>query len=76
MGIGLRVIAEKIGVTPNTISRLENGSDPKVSTANAVRQFYETNGVSFTQDGDVLSVNIDPSKQSAFKSANPEKAEA
>jgi len=76
MGIGLRVVAEKIGVTPNTISRLENGSDPKVSTVNVLRQFYEGNGISFGQDGETMMVSIAPAEQPALDLVEPAKAAA
>lgn len=50
--MGVREIADMAGVTPNTISRFENGSDPKQSTVEALRNVYQSLGVQFLQDGD------------------------
>lgn len=53
--LGVREIASSAGVTPNTISRIENGSDAKQSTINAVRAVYENMGVKFLAAGDVTT---------------------
>ena len=45
--LGVREVAAEAGVTPNTISRIENGSDAKQSTFNAIRAVYEAHGVVF-----------------------------
>lgn len=50
--LGVREIADMAGVTPNTISRFENGSDPKQSTVEALRKVYQSLGVQFLHDGD------------------------
>ena len=76
LGISLRVVAGVIGVTPNTISRIENGSDPKTSTLNALRDFYEERGISFMQDGNALGVMLDEAVQSSVDSYEPMKASA
>jgi transcriptional regulator with XRE-family HTH domain len=47
IGWGVRELAAKAGVTPNTISRLENGGDAKASTLAAIRQALEAGGVVF-----------------------------
>ena len=44
---GVRELAEKAGCTPNTITRIENGSDSKASTLNAIRSALESAGVEF-----------------------------
>jgi transcriptional regulator with XRE-family HTH domain len=44
---GVRDLAEKAGVTANTITRIENGSDAKQSTINLVRTALESAGVEF-----------------------------
>ncbi|WP_260011043.1 helix-turn-helix transcriptional regulator [Sulfitobacter sp. W074] len=53
--LGVREIASAAGVTPNTISRIENGSDAKQSTINAVQTVYEDMGVKFLAAGDVTT---------------------
>ncbi len=45
--LGVREVAAEAGVTPNTISRIENGSDAKQSTFRAIRAVYESRGVVF-----------------------------
>lgn len=50
MNVSLKEVAQAVGVTPNTISRIENGSDPKVSTLDALKSFYESVGVTFLPD--------------------------
>jgi len=49
--LGVRDVASKAGVTPNTISRIENGSDAKASTLAALREVYERLGVQFLDAG-------------------------
>ncbi|WP_246745817.1 helix-turn-helix transcriptional regulator [Ciceribacter sp. L1K22] len=51
LGLGVRELAELSGITANTISRIENGNDAKVSTIEALRKCLETAGVIFI-DGD------------------------
>ena len=45
--IGVRDLAEMSGITANTISRIENGSDAKQSTMAAIRAALESAGVEF-----------------------------
>ncbi|MBN9053547.1 MAG: transcriptional regulator [Shinella sp. 65-6] len=47
LGLGVRELAELTGITANTISRIENGSDAKQSTITAIRQALESAGVIF-----------------------------
>lgn len=63
LGISLREVAAEISVTPNTISRIENGSDPKTSTLNALRQFYEARGIVFQNEGEAVGVMASPPAQ-------------
>ncbi len=49
--LGVREVAEQAGVAPNTISRIENGSDPKQSTIEAVKAVYTGLGVRFLNPG-------------------------
>jgi transcriptional regulator with XRE-family HTH domain len=45
---GVRELAERAGVTANTVTRIENGSDAKQSTMNALQRALEDGGVEFT----------------------------
>ncbi len=47
LGWGVRELAEKSGVTANTVTRIENGSDAKQSTIAALRAALELAGVVF-----------------------------
>lgn len=47
LGWGVRDLAEKAGVTANTVTRIENGADAKQSTIDAMRKVMETAGVIF-----------------------------
>ena len=47
LGLRVRELAEMTGITANTISRIENGSDAKQSTITAIRQALESAGVIF-----------------------------
>ena len=44
---GVRELAEKAGVTANTVTRIENGSDAKQSTIATLRAALESAGVEF-----------------------------
>jgi transcriptional regulator with XRE-family HTH domain len=47
LGWGVRELAEKAGITANTVTRIENGADAKQSTIGALRSALETAGVVF-----------------------------
>src|SRR5262245_50855715 len=47
---GVRELAEKAGVTPNTVTRIENGADAKQSTINKLRSTLEAAGVEFIDE--------------------------
>jgi transcriptional regulator with XRE-family HTH domain len=47
IGWGVRELAEKAGVTANTVSRIELGADAKQSTIDAIRRALEAAGVEF-----------------------------
>lgn len=47
--LGLRELAEKSGVSPNTISRLERGEHLKASTVDKIRTVLEDAGVEFIE---------------------------
>jgi transcriptional regulator with XRE-family HTH domain len=48
VGWGVRELAKKAGVTANTVTRIENGSDAKQSTMDALQRALEAAGVEFT----------------------------
>lgn len=50
LGIGVRDLAEMSGITANTISRIENGSDAKQSTIDTLQKCLETAGITFIDD--------------------------
>jgi transcriptional regulator with XRE-family HTH domain len=47
IGWGVRELAEKAGVTANTVSRIELGSDAKQSTIEAIQRALEEAGIEF-----------------------------
>ncbi len=56
---GVRDLAEKAGITANTITRIENGSDAKQSTINLVRAALESAGVEFiAENGGGVGVRL------------------
>jgi transcriptional regulator with XRE-family HTH domain len=48
VGWGVRELAEKAGVTANTVTRIENGADAKQSTIDRLQRALEAAGVEFT----------------------------
>lgn len=57
VGWGVRELAAKAGVTPNTVSRIELGADAKLSTIEALQRALEAEGVEFT-NGDPPGVKF------------------
>lgn len=47
LGWGVRELAEKAGITANTVTRIENGADSKQSTITAIRSAFEAAGIEF-----------------------------
>jgi len=70
-GWGVRELAEKAGVTANTVTRIENGADAKQSTMERLQRALETAGVEFT-NGDQPGVRL--TKAAAAQSAAPASA--
>jgi transcriptional regulator with XRE-family HTH domain len=68
IGWGVRELAEKAGVTANTVTRIENGADAKQSTINALQRALEAAGIEFT-DGDQPGVRL--TKAAAARSTEP-----
>jgi transcriptional regulator with XRE-family HTH domain len=54
LGWGIRTLADKAGVTANTVSRFENGAKANASTIKLIRQTFEAAGVRFTDDGGIV----------------------
>ena len=71
IGWGVRELAEKAGVTANTVTRIENGADAKQSTIDALQRALEAAGIEFT-NGDQPGVRL--TKAAAARSAEPERA--
>ena len=53
LGWGVRDLAEKAGITANTVTRIENGADAKHSTLTAIRLTLESAGIQFLESGEV-----------------------
>ena len=47
LGLGVRELAAKSGITANTISRIENGSDTRQSTLDTLQATLEAEGIVF-----------------------------
>jgi transcriptional regulator with XRE-family HTH domain len=50
VGWGVRELAEKAGVTANTVTRIENGADAKQSTMDRLKSALEAAGVEFIDE--------------------------
>jgi transcriptional regulator with XRE-family HTH domain len=50
VGWGVRELAERAGVTANTVTRIENGADAKQSTMDRLKGALETAGVEFIDE--------------------------
>jgi transcriptional regulator with XRE-family HTH domain len=50
IGWGVRELAEKAGVTANTVTRIENGADAKQSTMDKLQRALEAAGVEFIDE--------------------------
>jgi transcriptional regulator with XRE-family HTH domain len=72
---GVRELAERAGVTANTVTRIENGSDAKQSTMDALQRALEAGGVEFTngeRPGVRMSADANrPAKVSASQKSEP-----
>ena len=55
LGLGVRELAEKADVSPNTITRLERGEAMQRRTVDTIRQALESAGVIFLADGETSS---------------------
>jgi transcriptional regulator with XRE-family HTH domain len=50
VGWGVRELADKAGVTANTVTRIENGADAKQSTIERLRRALEAAGIEFIDE--------------------------
>ena len=50
VGWGVRDLAKQAGVTANTVTRIENGSDAKQSTMDALQRALEAAGIEFIDE--------------------------
>ena len=50
VGWGVRELAEKAGITANTVTRIENGADAKQSTMDRLQRALEAVGVEFIDE--------------------------
>jgi transcriptional regulator with XRE-family HTH domain len=66
VGWGVRELAERAGITANTVTRIENGADAKQSTMDRLQGALEAAGVEFT-NGDQPGVRL--SRAAAARSA-------
>jgi transcriptional regulator with XRE-family HTH domain len=75
VGWSVRVLAEKAGITANTVSRIELGADAKQSTIEALQRALEAAGIEFT-NGDKPGVRlaVDPGAAPAVPSDAPKPA--
>jgi transcriptional regulator with XRE-family HTH domain len=59
VGWGVRELAEKAGVTANTVSRIELGADAKQSTIEAIQRALEEAGIVFVpENGGGVGVRV------------------
>jgi transcriptional regulator with XRE-family HTH domain len=68
VGWGVRELADKAGVTANTVTRIENGADAKQSTLDRLQRALEAAGVEFT-NGDQPGVRL--SRAAAASTTEP-----
>ena len=73
IGWGVRELAEKAGVTANTVTRIENGADAKQSTIDALQRALEAAGIEFT-NGDQPGLRL--TKAAAARLTEPGSAQS
>ena len=47
LGLGVRELAQKVGVSPDTIARFERGETLKAATVESIRSALEAQGIAF-----------------------------
>src|SRR5262249_13610258 len=73
VGWGVRKLAEKAGVTANTVTRIENGADAKQSTIDRLQRALEAAGVEFT-NSDQPGVRLTKAAAARSEAARASKA--
>jgi transcriptional regulator with XRE-family HTH domain len=58
LGWGVRDLAEAAGVSPNTVSRFENGADARVDTLGHLQEVLEDAGVVFVPADDTAGPGV------------------
>jgi transcriptional regulator with XRE-family HTH domain len=65
VGWGVRELADKAGVTANTVTRIENGADAKQSTLEKLQRALEGAGIEFIdENGGGPGVRLQKSRRS------------
>jgi transcriptional regulator with XRE-family HTH domain len=72
VGWGVRELAEKAGVTANTVTRIENGADAKQSTMDRLQRALEAAGVEFI-NSDQPGVRLTKAAAARFELASGSK---
>jgi transcriptional regulator with XRE-family HTH domain len=72
VGWGVRELAERAGITANTVTRIENGADAKNSTLEAIQRALEAGGVEFT-NGDQPGVRLAKNLVASAGASSPSK---
>ena len=75
IGWGVRELAEKAGITANTVTRIENGADAKQSTIDALQRALEAAGIEFT-NGDQPGVRLAAARPAELGSAQSRRVAA
>ena len=52
LGWGVRDLADRAGLAPNTVSRFENGADARVDTVTQMQEVLERAGIVFVPGDD------------------------
>lgn len=64
VGLGVRELAEKAEISPNTVSRMERGEDLKQSTVDVIQKALEVAGVEFIpENGGGVGVRLKKSNE-------------
>ena len=58
LGWGVRDLADKAGVSPNTVSRFENGAGARVDTLAHLQEVLERAGIVFVPADDVAGPGV------------------
>lgn len=56
---GVRTLAEKAGISPDTVTRAEQGDDVSVKTWGAIQRAFEEGGIEFLPEVNSVSLHMD-----------------